>query len=384
MILQASRDGRYVAAEVILVLTGLLFCPSSARAQSLSWNALGPAGSYVRVVAIDFQNPQTVYAGLVEDVDHPLFGVYKSLDGGNTWNAVNNGLPVNCGVFALTFDPTNSSTLYVGLNNDYSYAGGGIYKSTDGGNTWTLLPAPANWGYMSLAVSPVNPSVVYAGTYNWGLLISNDGGMTWSQANGVAIYESVNAIAIDPQNPNNVYAGSTNGLFVSIDAGNTWNMATNGLPDGADFGAIAINPVTSTVLAGLNAINGADGGGMFMSSDVGNTWLPVGNGVAAGYEIHTIAIDPITPTNVYTGTFGAYAFISTDGGYTFSDFSAGLGDVYVHSIAINPQTTTIVYAGTCNTGVYILTPTSSDDSGDSATVPAGRASSPDRRKRFLP
>jgi hypothetical protein len=64
------------------------------------------------------------------------------------------------------------------------------------------------------------------------------------------------------------------------------------------------------------------------------------------------------------------AFMSADGGYTFSDFNAGLGDQFVHSIAINPQAPAIVYAGTCNTGVYVLTQTSSDDSGDDSMVPA--------------
>jgi photosystem II stability/assembly factor-like uncharacterized protein len=384
MISQASRDGRSVGAEIVLAaLIGLVLCSSSAGAQSLSWNSLGPDGAYVRVVAIDFQNPQNIYAGLVEDVDHPLFGVFKSVDGGNTWNDDNNGIPADSGIFSMTIDPTSSLTLYVGLDN-YNWEGGGIYKTTDGGNSWTLLSAPVAWGYLSLAVSPANPSTVYAGTDSWGLLISGDGGMTWSQATGVPNTLSVNALAIDPQNPNNVYAGSTNGMFVSTDAGNTWNMASNGLPVGANFGAIAINPFTSTVLAGLNGIGGVDTGGMFMSSDGGNTWLPAGNNVPAGYNIHTIAIDPVTPTNVYTGTFGAGAFMSTDGGYNFSDFNAGLGDQFVHSIAINPQAPMIVYAGTCNTGVYLLTQTSSDDSIDAATAPAGGTSSRKSQRQSLP
>jgi photosystem II stability/assembly factor-like uncharacterized protein len=214
--------------------------------------------------------------------------------------------------------------------------------------------------------------------------MSGDGGVTWSQATGVPNMLSVNALAIDPQNPNNVYAGSTNGMFVSTDAGNTWNKATNGLPDGTNFGAIAINPFTSSVLAGLNGIGGVDTGGMFMSSDGGNTWVAVGNGLPAGYDIHTIAIDPVTPSTVYTGTFGAGAFMSTDGGYTFSDFNAGLGDQFVHSIAINPRAAMMVYAGTCNTGVYLLTQTSSDDSIEASTVAAGGTSSRNIRRRFLP
>jgi hypothetical protein len=373
MIQKASRNARYVGREIILTVIALTFWSSGPRAQTLVWNSLGPNGGYIRVVGINFSNPQIIYAGLVEDADHPLFGVYRSPDGGITWNYLNNGIPADSGIFALTLDPSSPSTLYVGVDN-YSSPGGGIYKSNDGGDSWTLLSAPAGWGYLSLAVSPINPATVYAGTDSWGLLESGDGGITWSQAIGLPGTLSVNALAIDPQNPANVYAGTTNGMFVSTDAGNSWNVVSNGLPDSANIGAIAINSFTSSVYVGLNGYGRTDGGGLFMSGDTGGTWTAVGNGLPTWCAIHTIAIDPVTPSNVYIGTFGAGAFASTDGGNTFSDFNANLGDVYVHSIAINRQMPTIIYAATCNAGVFVTQP-SGGDSGGEGTIPAG-ASSP--------
>jgi photosystem II stability/assembly factor-like uncharacterized protein len=147
-------------------------------AQAAVWNSLGPAGSYVRVVKLDPTNPNTVYAALVYDQDHPIGGVLKSSDGGNTWNPANNGLPPNSSIYAVAMIPSNSSTLYLGIDN-YGTPSQGVYKSTDAGTSWNPLSLPQNWGYLSIAVNPSNPSVVFAGSDGWGMFMSVDGGNNW-------------------------------------------------------------------------------------------------------------------------------------------------------------------------------------------------------------
>ena len=140
-----SHRRRHLFFERKLILTVFVFCFWVAPVQGGSWTPLGPTGSYVRVVRIDPTNPNTVYAGLVFNDGHQVGGVFKSPDGGMTWNDANNGLPPNSGIYALTIDPTNPSTLYVGIDN-YGWQGGGMYKSTDGGASWTQLSYHPEWG----------------------------------------------------------------------------------------------------------------------------------------------------------------------------------------------------------------------------------------------
>ena len=105
-----SRRTRQYFLGRLLILAGLVpYGLIADDSQYNAWQSLGPAGTYVRVVRIDPLTPTTIYAGLVADDGHPFGGVYKSLDGGNTWAAMNNGLPNSPGIYALTMDPTNSS-----------------------------------------------------------------------------------------------------------------------------------------------------------------------------------------------------------------------------------------------------------------------------------
>ena len=349
-----SRRTRQYFLGRLLVLAGLVpYGLIADDSQYNPWQSLGPAGTYVRVVRIDPLTPTTIYAGLVADDGHPFGGVYKSLDGGNTWAAMNNGLPNSPGIYALTMDPTNSSTIYVGIEN-YG-VGGGVYKSTDGGNSWNATGLPTGFGVYAVAVNPALPTTLYAGTDNWGLWSSTDGGMTWTNNNSGLPLASIISLAVDPQTVSKMYAGTSGaGLFSSNDGGNTWNDANNGLPGGANIATIVIKPLTtSTLYVGVDGYSSMGGGGVFKSTDGANSWNDSNNGFPTNNGVLTIAIDPVTLTNIYAASFGAGAFKSTDGGNSWTDFNAGLLDPLVHSIAINPQTPTSIYAGTCNTGVYL-------------------------------
>src|SRR5207253_2905038 len=149
--------------------------------------------------------------------------LYKSTDGGSSWQAIARGLPRNYG--ALAIDPQTTTTVYAGT------WGGGIFKSTDGGASWnavnTGLPAACVY---TVAIDPRTPTTLYAGTSSPGLFKSTAGGVSWAaagaglpQRDASSPSREVLSVAIDPQTPSTLYAGTSGGgVFKSTDGGGTW------------------------------------------------------------------------------------------------------------------------------------------------------------------
>jgi hypothetical protein len=170
---------------------------------------------FVRALAIDPTNPATIYAGTVAN------GVFKSTNGGETWTAVNTGL-TNTEVGALAIDPTNPATLYAGTS------GAGVFKSTNGGGSWTAANAglsgtgfPSGTAVIALAIDPSTPATLYAGTSfgGGGAFKSTHGGGSWSSINSGLTATSVDALVIDPSASATLYAGTQGGAnaFKSTD-----------------------------------------------------------------------------------------------------------------------------------------------------------------------
>jgi photosystem II stability/assembly factor-like uncharacterized protein len=335
-------------------------------------------------LAIDPKNPRTVYATTFS-------GVFKSTDGGASWRASNSGIPqfrasnvLACCSSGVVVDPQNSNTLYV-PGSDYSNPV--IFKSTNGGASWnalnSLLPRSgytaliidpqstlyavsrsgpfkstdggaswraANSGLRAIPVSSVaiNPHItafIYAGNY-----LSLDAGKGWFALNYANWSGPVDALAIDPQTPSNVYAGSGGiecggfpaaGVFKSPDGGISWMDTRAGI---TCVSAIVIDPQSpSTIYAGsrYNA-------GVYKSTDAGTSWIAVSSGLPrgpGGVSVSALAIDPRNTSTVYAGTGGGL-FKSTDGGASWSAVNSGLTSLSVGSLAIDPQDTGTVYAGT--------------------------------------
>jgi photosystem II stability/assembly factor-like uncharacterized protein len=351
-----------------LAVASLVACPGHATVASAhapAWTSIGPAGAYLKVLAIDPWTPTTLYAGMVEDDYHPQWGVYKSDDGGGTWNAVNTGMLDGFAIFALAIDPVTPSTLYAGLGGyDGGPGGGGVFKSMNGGGTWSPVNTglSQNIGVLALAIDPITPLTLYAGTDAGGVFKSIDGGGTWSNANiglssdavpsaNLAIF----SLAIDPVTTSTLYAGTyLGGVFKSIDRGGSWNAINTGLPTEVVFSVLAIDPMNSSTLYAGKGTYWGGAGGVFKSVDGGGTWNDITSGLPTDVSIHAVTIDPWTTSTLYVGSFGGGVFISRDGGNSWSDFNAGLTDRLVHAIAVNPLTPTTVYAGTCSNGVFVL------------------------------
>jgi hypothetical protein len=195
---------------VWLALVLSLTQPVPVSAGFNAWTSIGPEGGWIYALAVDPNTPTTLYAGTYGG------GVFKSTDGGATWSAVNTGLS-NKSVWALAIDPTAPNTLYAGTY-------GGVFKSTDGGASWSANGLTGN-GVFALAIDPNTPTTLYAGT-NGGVFKSTNSGATWS-ATGTGP-TNVRALVIDPTTPTTLYAGTNGGVFKSADGGVNWSATGAG------------------------------------------------------------------------------------------------------------------------------------------------------------
>jgi hypothetical protein len=191
-----------------------------------NWVDLRTSFGCISGIAIDPQNPATIYAGSWYG------GVYKSGDGGASWTAANAGLPAGlygAYVQALAMDPQNPETLYAA--ELFAGGGGGVFKSTDGGASWTGTGLQAS--AVALAVDPLNTSTIYAATSTT-VFQSLDGGANWRDLSAVGS-GSVYSVAVNPVNSAVIYAGTDSGVVMSTDGGARWTV-------------IAGSPVCSHVL----------------------------------------------------------------------------------------------------------------------------------------
>ncbi|MDE2127188.1 MAG: IPT/TIG domain-containing protein [Armatimonadetes bacterium] len=242
--------------------------------------------------------------------------------------------------------PTDANTIYV------ASAGGGVWKTTNGGALWTpLTDAEPDLAMGAIAVAPSNASVIYAGTgeannagdsrYGLGILVSTDAGATWTLETGPSnafVGLTTSRIAVDPADAKTVYAAmadfgangkfGTTGIYKSTDGGATWANTTAAVSTTDPFSDVVINPTTpSTLYCAVGNVGGSASNGVYESTDAGTTWSLLSghpNGAAAANVgwIH-LAIAQSSPSTLYStvenintnGVFGV--FKSTDGGTTW-------------------------------------------------------------------
>jgi hypothetical protein len=240
-------------------------------------------------------------------------------------------------VLAIAIDPITPSNIYAGTYN------GGVYKSMNGGGSWSHSNSGLtdNW-VPALAIDPLTPATIYAGA--GGVYKSTNGGESWS--NTGPKYHAILALAIDPAAPATIYAGTNNdGVYKNINGGTNWSWTG---PTIAGINALAIDPFTpSTVYAG--------GGGVYKSTDNGNSWTPSNNGLfgpTCAPSVKSLVIDPVTPSTIYAGGTSCGVFKSTNGGGSWSQINTGLPNIQVNALVIDPGSPATIYAGTNGDGVY--------------------------------
>jgi len=270
-------------------------------------------------------------------------GAFLSGNGGASWDASSTGLQ-SVVVSALAVDPRNPSQIYAGTSR-------GVARSTDTGDTWSteisalptgngLAPAIAVSSVLSLAIDPVGPTNIYAGT-SQGLFKSFDAGKRWLLSSPGFELVTTRTIAIDPTTPVILYAGGDLGVYKSTNAAATWNSVNNSLGN-IFVRALAVDPLTSTTIYAATA------GGVYRTTTSGDFWFGFNLGLTSALTF-ALAIDPVTPATVYVGTEDG-VFKSVNSATNWSAMNVGLTTTNaltrVSALAIDPLTPTTIYAGT--------------------------------------
>ena len=302
-------------------------------------------------------------------------GVFKSSDGGQTWASASVGLPppppplyagVASSFLSLAIDPrvpTNVYTFYV-WDKVTPSAPSGVYKSTDGGQSWTLanngLTSSAGSARAELVIDPVTPSTLYVDLLGKAaeLWKSVDAGATWTLAatsSAGSFPGSAHELTIDPSAPTTLYVAGepTGGLYRSTDGGQTWTP----LPGSGAFQQVAVDPRTSSTIYAV-ASTPTVPQQLRKSIDGGATWTNLSYTIQNA-SANVIVVDPATPTTVYIGYTGSPTLLkTTDGGATWLDIGAGQfppnvsGFPAVSALAIDPTAPLTLYA--TNGGPVVL------------------------------
>lgn len=322
------------------------------------WRSIGPArGGRSQAVAGSAARPQEYYFGATGG------GLWKTTDGGLTWRSVADRFFKTSSVGAVAVAESNPDVVYVGMGETELRGnviqGDGVYKTTDGGKTWTHVGLEKTMTIARIRVHPTNPDVAlvaalgnpYGPTQERGIFKTTDGGKTWARV--LFRDEKTGAVdlSMDPKNPDVLYAGlwevfrtphslssggPGSGLFKSADGGSTWTELTKnaGLPTPI-WGKIGVS-VSAADPNRVYAIIEAQEGGVFLSDDAGTTWKLVNNDRRIrqrAFYYTRIYADPQAKDTVYILNTGLYR--STDAGKTLRGIRVPHGDN--HDLWIAPN-----------------------------------------------
>src|SRR5262245_19804510 len=325
---------------------------------ALEWRFVGPmrGGRSIAVVG-DSKDPLVFYMGTTHG------GVWKTVDAGTYWRNVSDGFFKKSPVGAIDVSLSNPSVIYVGMGESQTRQdispGDGVYKSADGGATWTNVGLIETRHIAKVRIHPTNPDIVYVaaagdvfGTNpDRGVFRTRDGGKTWQKVLFKGDHLGAFDLVVDPVNPNVLYAslnqlqrlpwdqasgGPDAGLYKTTDGGDTWTDITHrpGMPQGI-VGKIGL--AASRVKAGrVWALIESAQGGLYRSDDSGQTWQAVNYSRnlwrSAPSYMHVIADEK----DADTVWVPAYDFLkSTDGGKTFTSLPMPHGDQ--HALWIDPK-----------------------------------------------
>ena len=328
-----------------------------------TWTHVGlDATRHISRVIIHPGNPDLVYVAAQGSpwAPTPDRGVYRSSDGGKTWKQIHHGDNDSSGASDLAIDPSNPRILYVAYwdhqRMPWQVRSGGpgsaIYKTTDGGETWTKLSQglPKSMGKIGIAVSPATPQRVWANIEadEGGVYRSDDGGKSWKRTTEDRVTRArawyYTAVTADPQSENVVYVINAP-LLKSIDGGKTFEPMT--APHG-DNHQLWINPRNA-----LNMINCNDGGAN-ITFNGGRSWSTQDNQPTA--QFYRVAVDDRFPYYVYGGqqdnssvAIASRTFTSLTGGIDRPDWHQVGGCESAH-VAFDPKDPKLIYA-TCYQGI---------------------------------
>ncbi len=362
-----------MAAALLLLGPGLMMgavgqpefsSPGPALYQALKWRNVGPwRGGRVTAVAGVPAAPHTFYMGATGG------GVWRTTDAGMSWENVSDGFFNTVTIGAIAVARTDANIIYVGtgeapIRGVSTADGDGMYKSVDGGKSWTHIGLEPTRHIAIVVVDPHDPDTVWVGAQGnaWvesverGVYKSTDGGATWRQTLFVNPGTGVHDLSQDMHNPHILYAGTWDhqrtpwtirsggpgsGLYKSIDGGETWRRLENGLPGLMGNTGVAVSPANpNRVYAMIEAAEG----GIFRSDDGGENWSRVNEDKGIrdrGWYYTHIFADPGDEDTLYVLSNSVVK--SIDGGKTLSEITSPHGDN--HDLWINPDDPAVMVEG---------------------------------------
>lgn len=341
--------------------------------KNMEFRNIGPAtmGGRIDDYAVDESNPDTIYVGTAAG------GIFKTVNGGTTWTPIFDH-EITSSIGALTIAPSSHDTIWVGTgeaNNRQSASwGAGVYRSVDAGRTWTHLGLDATQGIGRIQVDPHNANIAYVaalgGLWNAnrerGVYKTTDGGKTWTQSLFISENTGVTDIALDPNDPQTLYAaayerrrtawgfnggGPESAIYKTTDGGDHWTKLTTDLPyeHGGDTGRIALAIYRRNSNIVYARIQHAQGG-IFRSEDKGATWTKMSDYDSRPMYFGILAIDPNNDLRIWAPAAALYS--SDDGGRTFNTTRGASVHSDYHGLWINPNDSNHMMVGV-DGGIYM-------------------------------
>lgn len=340
-------------------------------AGSMRFRSIGPALTSGRIadVAVDPRNPKIWYVAAAAG------GVWKSVNAGTSFTPVFDG-EASYSIGAITLDPKTPSVVWVGTGENNAQRvvayGDGVYRSIDGGATWKNMGLRESEHIGRIVIDPRDPKVIIVAAQGplsrkggeRGIYRSSDGGMTWTRVLHVDDWTGGNDVQMDPRNPDVLVAtmwqrarrtccfvagGPGSGVYRSVDNGRTWTKSQAGFPT-EELGRIglAMSPADPSVVYAIAEAANAKGG-TFRSKDGGASWERMGSFQSGSNYYNEIFADPNVVDRVYA--VDVLLQVSNDGGRTFSRVGELLKHVDNHSVWIDPRDSDHLIVGN-DGGVY--------------------------------
>jgi photosystem II stability/assembly factor-like uncharacterized protein len=348
-----------------------------------AWSFIGPqpvdtpysapiVSGRVSAIAINPTNVNTVYIGAAQG------GVWKTTNGGNNWVPLTDTQP-SLAIGSLVLDPSNPNIIYAGTG-DEAY-GAGILKSTDAGVTWTQMCGPfcgplTSDGYFGgggrihqLAIHPTNHQIFLAATelvFTDGVYRSTDGGSSWTR---VLSGNPGDSVLFDPTNGNIAYASlggpfstGTSRIYKSTNAGQSWVEVFDPPANAGRIGLAMATSTPTTLYAGIGDVNTGELAGFYKTTNGGTNWtsLPATPNYCDSYcnGLNFIAVQPTNPNVIFAGgAFETTLVRSTDGGASWATLQSaqnfGFMHADIHALSFFPDGNTL-YVGN-DGGMYVTT-----------------------------
>jgi len=294
-----------------------------------------------QAVTIDYETPQMVPSG------YPIMALALGPSGGGS--------------------PVTDRTIYAGIY------GKGIYKSTDGGFSWSAANSGlANQDVLSLGIPDSTSTTLYAGTDGGGVFKTTDSAGTWTAKNSGLLASVITAITVDPKTTANIYLGTEqDGVFHSTDGADTWNLPTTNVTS-LEVTDIALDGTTLVDTTDIYAATYGDGsdpvGGVYKSADSGVTWTRTANTSLADYHVHALGIIPGAADTLFACTWGRNFLKSTDAGDTWSLLNGSAPDELTNQIY---ATSSVLFSGLTQWIRVVQVETSNQGAGGDDYLNAG-------------